>query len=619
MKKFIALSLLAFAACAKPALAGSTTVTTQPTISIISHSTATLQAGCTISVSLARIDNLISSGPAVIQIQNGWLNVKNPPYNATGNGVTDDTNAIKKAIQTASPITSTNTCGTVYFPVGTYLVSDQIPWPSCTNLIGENQYQTTILASTGFPAFSGIVRVLTSTGAFYGLTTATFANKGTVRNFTIDGSLAPNLDTIYGLMLDQMNYGLAENMRVMNVPGYGIYVAGADTADRQYYTTIRHVVLDNNGRSATGNDQLGGAFLYGSFYDDINCQHSNGTCTDNDSSVSGVWQNILSTNSHFNTVGSGQIWADFGMQDSVIQNCRVFGGTIHLFGDGTASGVPFNDLILGNYVESGNGEILIGSADTTHWSTGNRIIGNTCNLSSGTAITVQYSSGTVVSNNIVNSWATGTGQTSAAIDVLGRNYVVTGNGGISGNSTVWLNENYNLNGLGEENVIANNNFPGSTMSLGSTLPLSSITNYNGTTTTAAGIWQFSNNVVTGSDIYAVPLTDYSGVSTIVGFSSFSTKILQYKKVGKTVTVYFYLVGTGNNIATTFTLPFTMNANVADLLNTDYAIDNGGTPTPGVWIMFANSATVTLYPTAAGGNWTASGARTLSGTIVYEAN
>ena len=55
-----------------------------------------------------------SSGTA---LPPGWVNIKDPPYNAAGDGVTDDTAAIQAALNDAWNAGS----GTIYLPVGTYL------------------------------------------------------------------------------------------------------------------------------------------------------------------------------------------------------------------------------------------------------------------------------------------------------------------------------------------------------------------------------------------------------------------------------------------------------------------------------------------------------------------
>jgi hypothetical protein len=52
----------------------------------------------------------------------GIINVKNAPYNATGNGVTDDTQAIQQALAAAGGH------AVVYLPNGTYLVSNTLKW-----------------------------------------------------------------------------------------------------------------------------------------------------------------------------------------------------------------------------------------------------------------------------------------------------------------------------------------------------------------------------------------------------------------------------------------------------------------------------------------------------------
>ena len=55
-----------------------------------------------------------------------WVNVKSPPYNAVGDGVADDTAAIKAALTAAGvPRSSTPT---VYFPPGTYKITATLDW-----------------------------------------------------------------------------------------------------------------------------------------------------------------------------------------------------------------------------------------------------------------------------------------------------------------------------------------------------------------------------------------------------------------------------------------------------------------------------------------------------------
>jgi hypothetical protein len=59
--------------------------------------------------------------PGTMPARGGWLSVKNPPYNATGNGVTDDSAAIDSCIKDA--ITQHKK---VWIPAGNYLVTQDI-------------------------------------------------------------------------------------------------------------------------------------------------------------------------------------------------------------------------------------------------------------------------------------------------------------------------------------------------------------------------------------------------------------------------------------------------------------------------------------------------------------
>jgi hypothetical protein len=64
----------------------------------------------------------------VFPADSGVVNVKNAPYNARGDGVTDDTAAIQAALNANN---GSNTI--IYLPNGTYLVSNRLIWPGTTS------------------------------------------------------------------------------------------------------------------------------------------------------------------------------------------------------------------------------------------------------------------------------------------------------------------------------------------------------------------------------------------------------------------------------------------------------------------------------------------------------
>lgn len=110
-------------------------------------------------------------------------------------------------------------------------------------------------------------------------------------------------------------------------------------------------------------------------------------------------------------------------------------------------------------------------------------------------------------------------------------------------------------------------------------------------------------------------TDYSASSTIVGWSSFTTKQLYYKDIGKTRFVYFKFDGTSNSTTTSFTLP-SASSNTADYGGPVRTDDNGVTGL-GHYVLPANSATVAAYYGVTAAAWTASGTKRLLGQFTYQ--
>jgi hypothetical protein len=112
-------------------------------------------------------------------------------------------------------------------------------------------------------------------------------------------------------------------------------------------------------------------------------------------------------------------------------------------------------------------------------------------------------------------------------------------------------------------------------------------------------------------------TDYSATSTIVGWTSFTTKKIYTKKIGKTVFVQYNIVGTSNATTTSFTVPYA----TADIMHiTDsigYTADNGTQETNGSIDIPNNSSVVGCYRTPASSAWTASGSKVCAGQFSYE--
>lgn len=114
----------------------------------------------------------------------------------------------------------------------------------------------------------------------------------------------------------------------------------------------------------------------------------------------------------------------------------------------------------------------------------------------------------------------------------------------------------------------------------------------------------TGNFILGGDIYSAAWTDYSATSSITGWTSFTTKKIYYKRLGKLVFIWFDLRGISNSTAVSFTLPQTNAAFTLEMPG-GLAYDNGAVLLNPTNIEFpSSSSTVNVYPTNAQGNWTA---------------
>ena len=115
-------------------------------------------------------------------------------------------------------------------------------------------------------------------------------------------------------------------------------------------------------------------------------------------------------------------------------------------------------------------------------------------------------------------------------------------------------------------------------------------------------------------VTAIPWTDYSGTSTITGWTSYTEKVIDYLKIfGKLVFVHFRIAGESDSVATSFTVPFN-EGHTGNPTNTCLTEDDG---TRAIGFISINTGLATIYPTAATGAWTNTGDKEIYGQFWYE--
>lgn len=128
--------------------------------------------------------------------------------------------------------------------------------------------------------------------------------------------------------------------------------------------------------------------------------------------------------------------------------------------------------------------------------------------------------------------------------------------------------------------------------------------------------EVTGSIKASGDIYTTAWTNYASTSTVVGWSSYTYKIVDYKVVGKLCFCSFAIGGTGSASTTvSFTLPYN---NIVTAQYGAYGQSNdNSTLAVGLFTMAASSNVVTLYPTTLTSSWTASTSRTIRGRFWYE--
>lgn len=131
------------------------------------------------------------------------------------------------------------------------------------------------------------------------------------------------------------------------------------------------------------------------------------------------------------------------------------------------------------------------------------------------------------------------------------------------------------------------------------------------------------NLSSGQGYYYIsPMTnfvwkDYSSLSTIVGWSAFTAKIIQYAVVGDLVFVRYRIAGTSNSVLANFTVPFVHDSNGYGTNGFLNAINNNVTAAqPGSSALGQASAQVNCYRDPTGLAWTNINTKSIAGEFFY---
>lgn len=321
----------------------------------------------------------------------GLINVKAAPYNAVGNGVTDDTTAIQAAL------TASLTSGSrLVFPEGTFMVSSlTLDYSAVTAQASSGApygFQAPMIEGIG-KRRSVIQQIAGSTGVILTIKGKTSTNAGPGTNNKVTGLGLRNLELIgqgsgsHGLFLESVNDCSFENLLIRSCGGSGVYIARetfvAGVNDEYAYgLDFRNVKMLVNARygmehsgtnaisgtmtncDATGNT-LGGYYLAPTNWSMFGCVAiGNGTGSSTrygllavrNSNLSSTNNTLLLSGCRFegnSAVGGYDVRIDAGF-GHVLQGCTFYSTTgahsvgIGLNAVGSASFVQ-SPLILGGY------------------------------------------------------------------------------------------------------------------------------------------------------------------------------------------------------------------------------------------------------------------------------
>jgi hypothetical protein len=184
-------------------------------------------------IGLAGTAVVAGAGPAAAAtVSLDWYNVTDAAYGAVGDGTTDATAAIQKALTAAGAAGG----GVVYFPYGHYLISAALTAPSGTMLLGECGFGMYPSGSTG-----GAAPTLVAAAAFSGAAAITLDGSTTALNsIRIEGLVLNGSNLTTGTTAGVLLNGSVTNVVLRDVvastfPGTGFSLQLANEANPVAY------------------------------------------------------------------------------------------------------------------------------------------------------------------------------------------------------------------------------------------------------------------------------------------------------------------------------------------------------------------------------------------------
>jgi len=168
-------------------------------------------------------------GQSKLNFQLGYINARNPPFGAVGNGTNDDTGPIQSALNSAAASGG----GIVFLPQGDYLIKSSLVVPAQTSLVGVWRAPSAFSKSQGTTLLAVASAGTTNGTAFITLQ----GNNSTLEGVTIfyPNQVANNAPTPYPWAIQG---GGGENVTIQNVLLVNPYL-GIDLAT---HTSARHLV-----------------------------------------------------------------------------------------------------------------------------------------------------------------------------------------------------------------------------------------------------------------------------------------------------------------------------------------------------------------------------------------